>query len=129
MPGVPSTLAISCGSETVATVPCTTAIRPNSLGASIELSMCTWASTKPGSKNVAGAVAVSSMLRDATVGDVNGARKDALAKHVDNLAGGGSDSRFGRQNRTPFHKPWAQLEGTADFIEPPAASVGPRFNR
>ena len=67
--------------------------------------------------------------RDAAIGDVNGARKDALAKHVDNLAGGGSDSRFGRQNRTPFHKPWAQLEGTADFIEPPTASVGPRFNR
>jgi hypothetical protein len=67
--------------------------------------------------------------RDAAVGDVNGARKDALAERVDNLTGGGSDSRFGRQNRTPFHKPRAELEGIADFIEPPMASVGPRFNR
>ena len=49
-PATPSTLPISCGSLTVATVPCTTAARANSLGTSIELSMWTWASMKPGSK-------------------------------------------------------------------------------
>jgi hypothetical protein len=47
-PCSPSTLAISCGSLTLATVPWRTASRANSLGTSIELSMCTWASTKPG---------------------------------------------------------------------------------
>ena len=38
-PCTPNTLAISCGSETVATVPCTTAILANSEGTTIELSM------------------------------------------------------------------------------------------
>ena len=38
-PFTPKTLAISCGSETVATVPCTTAILANSEGTNIELSM------------------------------------------------------------------------------------------
>ena len=48
MPGSPSTLAISWGSDTMATVPCTVARRANSDGASMELSICTCASTKPG---------------------------------------------------------------------------------
>ena len=50
-PAMPHTLAISCGSLMVATVPCTTAKRANSLGTSIELSMCTWLSIKPGRIN------------------------------------------------------------------------------
>ena len=38
-PFTPKTFAISCGSETVATVPCFTAILANSLGTNIELSI------------------------------------------------------------------------------------------
>ncbi|MGC4006623.1 MAG: hypothetical protein QM811_27275 [Pirellulales bacterium] len=49
-PSAPSTFAISCGSDTVATVPCGTAKRANSVGTSIELSICTCASTKPGQR-------------------------------------------------------------------------------
>ena len=48
MPFIPKTLAISCGSETVPIVPCTNASFENSEGISIELSICIWASTKPG---------------------------------------------------------------------------------
>ena len=47
-PSIPHTLAISCGSLTVPTVPCVTAILANSVGTSILLSMCTWLSMKPG---------------------------------------------------------------------------------
>jgi hypothetical protein len=47
-PSSPSTFAISCGSLTVATVPCRLATRANSVGGSMLLSTCTWASTKPG---------------------------------------------------------------------------------
>ena len=47
-PSFPSTLAISCGSLTVATVPWQVARRANSEGTSMELSIWTWASTKPG---------------------------------------------------------------------------------
>jgi len=52
MPSTPSTFAISCGSETVATVPCPTASLANSDGTSIELSIWTCASIKPGTMNV-----------------------------------------------------------------------------
>ena len=38
-PFTPNTFAISCGSETVATVPCVTAIFANSDGTNIELSI------------------------------------------------------------------------------------------
>ncbi|OQC23110.1 MAG: hypothetical protein BWX71_02169 [Deltaproteobacteria bacterium ADurb.Bin072] len=48
MPAMPSTLAISCGSHTAATVPWVSATRPNSAGASMLLSMWTWLSTRPG---------------------------------------------------------------------------------
>jgi hypothetical protein len=61
-PAMPNTLAISCGSDTVATVPCTTAKRANSEGTSMELSMCTWASTKPGKMYREGALAMLRML-------------------------------------------------------------------
>ena len=47
-PSMPHTLAISCGSLMVATVPCTTASFANSLGTSMLLSTCTWLSIKPG---------------------------------------------------------------------------------
>lgn len=50
MPGMPRTLAISWGSETAATVPCTVARRANSVGVRRELSIWTWASMKPGSR-------------------------------------------------------------------------------
>ena len=40
MPSMPQTFAISCGSLTVATVPCVTAKRANSEGTNIELSIC-----------------------------------------------------------------------------------------
>src|SRR6185312_1991559 len=48
MPGRPQTLAISCGSLTVAMVPWITAMRANSEGMRSELSMWTCASMKPG---------------------------------------------------------------------------------
>lgn len=51
-PSTPSTLAISCGSETAATVPWRAAMRANPGGASNELSMCTWASTNPGQRKL-----------------------------------------------------------------------------
>jgi hypothetical protein len=47
-PALPHTLAISCGSLTVATVPCGTASRANCAGTSMELSICTCASINPG---------------------------------------------------------------------------------
>ena len=47
-PSTPSTLASSCGSHTTAVVPRATTTRANSAGSSIEDSMCTWASMKPG---------------------------------------------------------------------------------
>ena len=49
-PSIPRTLAISWGSDTVATVPWRTTSRANSLGGRRLLSMCTWASTKPGAR-------------------------------------------------------------------------------
>ena len=49
-PSSPQTLAISWGSLTVATVPYTTASLANSDGTSMELSICTCLSRKPGSK-------------------------------------------------------------------------------
>ena len=48
-PFTPKTLAISWGSETVATVPCNTAIFANSEGTNMELSIWICASIKPGS--------------------------------------------------------------------------------
>ena len=47
-PFTPKTFAISCGSLTVAIVPCLTAILANSDGTNIELSIWMCASTKPG---------------------------------------------------------------------------------
>jgi len=47
---MPQTFAISCGSLTVAIVPCLTASRANSDGIRRELSICTWLSVNPGSK-------------------------------------------------------------------------------
>ena len=65
-PAIPQTLAISCGSLMVATVPCTTASRANSDGTSMELSICTWLSTKPGSiyfsANFASAILIISFI-------------------------------------------------------------------
>ena len=50
-PSRPSTLATSCGSVTTAVVPCGTTARANSAGVSLEDSMCTWASMKPGTSH------------------------------------------------------------------------------
>ena len=47
-PSVPSTFAISCGSATTQVVPNGSTSRANSAGSRREDSMCTWASTKPG---------------------------------------------------------------------------------
>ena len=69
-PSRPSTLAISCGSETLATVPWRTARRANSAGGSRLLSICTWASMKPGIRQgQAGFAAPSSSMRPITPAD------------------------------------------------------------
>ena len=47
-PDTPQTLAISCGSATMAVVPCGTLTRASSAGSSIVLSMCMCPSMKPG---------------------------------------------------------------------------------
>ena len=47
-PSAPSTLAISCGSQTTAVVPRATTTRANSAGSSLEDSTCTCASIRPG---------------------------------------------------------------------------------
>ena len=49
-PSVPSTFAISCGSQTIAVVPCAITSRANSATVSFDDSMCMWASMNPGTR-------------------------------------------------------------------------------
>ena len=88
-PSAPSTLAISCGSETVATVPCTTASRANSVGTSIELSIWTWASVKPGSRYRSAWLLVADIVKlvNPASADDEACVIDALREHIDDVAG------------------------------------------
>jgi len=125
-PSRPSTLAISCGSETLATVPWRTARRANSAGGSRLLSICTWASMKPGIRQgQAGFAAPSSSMRPITPADqpISAAkmRRAAMSTRLARtLPDGVVMASLPRDGLVAFI---LIPRGLANFINPPSAGI------